>query len=167
MEDIIYRIEKEGFPEVDEETEGDFEEEGFPKFKWTASIKSVTLPAAEQIVESSEPGKAVATIGDLKLDAGAISQYLGIVSELIGQSIKEIKLTILWQSEGKEQHLDVTTHIVRLEGETVQPIPYTPGAKPKQMDLRGVKPGSKTRMDIAFPKNRMFDSLKMHFPFKR
>jgi len=44
MEEITTKLDKEGFPDMDESEEGDFEEEGFPHFHWKLEIRKLELP---------------------------------------------------------------------------------------------------------------------------
>ncbi len=47
MEQVEETLTKEGFPDMDDSEEGDFEEQGHPAFKWKLEINKVELPLAE------------------------------------------------------------------------------------------------------------------------
>lgn len=64
MEEIITKLDKEGFPDMDESEEGEFEQEGFPHFHWQLSIRKLELPvgaAFEQMAASMTGSKESST----------------------------------------------------------------------------------------------------------
>jgi len=44
MEELEWKLEKEGFPDSEQKEEGNFEEDGFPAFRWQLRISKVELP---------------------------------------------------------------------------------------------------------------------------
>jgi hypothetical protein len=60
MEEWEQKLEKEGFPDMDETEGDDFEDLGYPSFKWNLEIKKVELPvgaAFEQLLSSFGAGE--------------------------------------------------------------------------------------------------------------
>jgi general secretion pathway protein I len=47
MEETDELLAREGFPDMDDEDEGNFEELGYPSFKWQLAVRKVELPLAE------------------------------------------------------------------------------------------------------------------------
>ena len=47
MEETDELLTRDGFPDMDEEDEGNFEELGYPSFKWQLAVRKVELPLAE------------------------------------------------------------------------------------------------------------------------
>ena len=83
------------FPEEKSE-EGQFEEP-FDEFKWSMEIKRVELPAP------------------VTGQKGSIQDVVGQqLTKEISNTVRELKLTVLWTELGEEQQIDVVTHIVKM-----------------------------------------------------
>ena len=98
--DMQLAIEKDlttgGFPEEKTE-EGEFENP-FADFKWKSEIRKVELP--------------VPPLGE---EAGdATKQMMQMVSKQISDSVRELKLTIIWVEMEKERSFSVVTHIAKM-----------------------------------------------------
>jgi type II secretory pathway pseudopilin PulG len=85
MEEWEQKLEKDGFPDMDETESEDFEELGYPNFSWKLEIKKVELPvgaAFEQLLSSFGGGEdgeggAASMLGQLGGAEGLLSGQLG------------------------------------------------------------------------------------------
>ena len=91
MEEWEQKLQKEGFPDMDEEESDDFDELGYPSFGWSIQIKKIELPvgaAFEQLLssfgggEDGEGGGAASMLGQL---GGGMD---GMLSGQLGQLAK-------------------------------------------------------------------------------
>jgi prepilin-type N-terminal cleavage/methylation domain-containing protein len=93
--DLESKQKKGEFPEEKTE-EGDFEDP-FGAYRWKLTIKNVTLPAPVQGQE------------------GSVESMVGRqLTEEIAKTVREVRLDIVWEEMGKEQSINVVTHIVKL-----------------------------------------------------
>ena len=51
MEEVEETLFKEGFPDMDDSDEGDFEDMGYPSFKWDLEVRKVELPLGEAMTQ--------------------------------------------------------------------------------------------------------------------
>lgn len=83
------------FPDERSE-DGKFEEPN-DDYEWKMEIKRVELPAP------------------ISGDKGSIQDMVGKqLTKEISQTVRELKLTVLWKDRGEEQSIDIVTHIVKL-----------------------------------------------------
>ena len=99
MTDIEIELEKQKkkreFP--DERSEDDDFDEPFEDYKWKMDIRKIELPAP--------------TVGE----EGSMQQMIGKqLTKQISQTVRELKLTVMWDEGGEEQAVEVVTHIVKL-----------------------------------------------------
>jgi len=99
MTDIEIDLEKakiiREFPEERSE-EGDFDEP-YEDYRWKMEIRKIELPAP---VTGEE---------------GSIQEIVGRqLTREIGRTVRELKLSVVWDEAGEEQSIDVVTHIVKL-----------------------------------------------------
>lgn len=94
MEQVEQTLTKEGFPDMDESEEGDFEEQGHAAFKWTLEINKVELPLAEAFGQllgnmggDDEEGGAGGALGGL----GGLGGMGDLDSKLGGQLGDQLK----------------------------------------------------------------------------
>lgn len=88
-------LQKGEFPE--EKSEGGTFEEPFEEYQWKAEIRRIELPAPV----AGEKG----SIQDV------VAQQL---TKEISNTVRELKLTVLWTEMGEEQTIEVVTHIVKM-----------------------------------------------------
>jgi hypothetical protein len=94
MEEWEQKLEKDGFPDMDDEEGDDFEELGYPNFSWNIEINKVELPvgaAFEQLLSSFGGGEggegaggAASMLGQL---GGADSPLAGQLGQLAGSKL--------------------------------------------------------------------------------
>lgn len=131
MVDIEEHLYAEDWSEFDDRLEGDFDEEGFAGFTWTADIvkPNINLSAdqvasmlgqalgldADQMAGGEEGGGMFSMLG------GGIDQMLtgqlGQLTELMEQGVREVRLKIMWKDITGDSDLTVVTHVVKLPGQ--------------------------------------------------
>jgi general secretion pathway protein I len=132
MADLEQQLQTDGFPANDEEESGDFSEEGWPTYSWTAQILTprtedlsaeqllagfVGLPVESNadlnsIFSSLMPGAASSSMSAFApLLAPLQSQFAQMVQTLTKQ-IREIRLTIHWSHYGNQENFEVKTHVL-------------------------------------------------------
>lgn len=99
MADIQITLDKEGkkgdFP--DERSEDGKFEEPYEDFSWKMEIKKVELPAP------------------ITGEKGSVQEMVGRqLTKQISNTVRELKLTVVWKEKGEDQTLHVVTHIVKL-----------------------------------------------------
>jgi general secretion pathway protein I len=99
MTDIEIDLEKQKkkreFPDERSE-DGDFDEP-FDDYKWKMEIRKIELPAPP--------------VGE----EGSMQQMIGKqLTKEISKTVRELKLTVMWEEMGETQSIDVVTHIVKL-----------------------------------------------------
>ncbi|MBI4212426.1 MAG: prepilin-type N-terminal cleavage/methylation domain-containing protein [Deltaproteobacteria bacterium] len=92
-------LEKGEFPE-DTSGSGTFDPP-YEDYRWKYEISRVTLPAPPEGQEEGGGGNIETMIGKQ-------------LTEEISKSVRELKLTIVWEEDGKEDSIDVVTHVVKL-----------------------------------------------------
>lgn len=123
MYDIEADLLKDGFPELDDETDGAFDEQGWPNIKWKAVVEKIELPNLNAMSaidgEEGEGGDrsgadsgGVAGLGGSSADGGGfdaaagmgmLGPYYGTLKEVLEVSIRKVTLTLEW-SVGNEDH---------------------------------------------------------------
>lgn len=131
--DVESKLQSEGFPADDETEEGDFDEEGFPSYKWKAEI---IRPKTEDIStdallsmfgmggdsdSANNPlasamgagGQAAAAQGGQML-AGVMQTQLQTMMTQLGQTLREVRVTVYWPDGKQMDQFTVVTHVVSL-----------------------------------------------------
>ncbi len=146
MTDLEQKLFDDGFPIDDEEESGDFDEEGWPSFKWRARIlapdtsnldpmqvMSAVLGVPMGFGEGGDSSDPMSMIGGLfgggakgddgSQSAGGMAGMLGGAAGLaqgqfqqmvtqIGQSVREVQLTVYWKDGNQVESIDLVTHVV-------------------------------------------------------
>ncbi len=123
MFDLEEELRIKGFPDFDEQMDGDFDAEGHSDYKWVAQIIKIKLPQysapediasmAQQNRDSNSLGISPATISP---EMSAAMAGLPMFIKQIEDAIREVKVTVIWLEQEKEQSLTVTTHFVNIPG---------------------------------------------------
>ncbi|GAB4290913.1 MAG: hypothetical protein Kow0090_04190 [Myxococcota bacterium] len=148
MIEVQVEIFEKGFSAFEEKLEGNFEELGYPNFRWEAEVKKPTLAVdllslglgslfgGGEAVAGGEGGDLLGGLfGESNL--GEIGSELGIAPEsgmsgLMGgyfeshireieEAIRFVKLTIYWTEGRREKSFSVATHIVNMPGSSPRP----------------------------------------------
>lgn len=123
MYDIEEKLLKDGFGELDIEDEGDFDEEGWPEYKWSYKVEKVELPNAGALGalqgEEGEEGSDSAgdPLGGLLGMGGGDASALGgasfitgqfeMISQILEASIRKVTLTLEWKALVSDEELVV------------------------------------------------------------
>ncbi len=96
-----------GFSEVEGEDEGDFSEEGFPRYKWYAAVERVKLPpSATQQVEQAASKKITST-NPMEILSGFMGNYMSMLMEPIRvaleESVRRVTVKITWSEPGRPE----------------------------------------------------------------
>lgn len=116
----------EGFQDTAETMEGDFRDEGHPRFSWKAVVEKVELPGVGQLGQAGAGGDADGGKGSALQDriagflgvtdatqaAGAsilMSQF-DVIKGVLESSIRKVTLTVKWKIGHDEEHLVVAAY---------------------------------------------------------
>jgi prepilin-type N-terminal cleavage/methylation domain-containing protein len=127
MYDLEADLVKNGFADSPETENGDFTEEGQPKFKWEATFEKVELPASDALSsDATKPGQPLGS-GDSKtatdskdtdalmnlaggsssgaLGASMVQMYLPLIGPIISDAIRKVTLTVKWKVGDTEESI--------------------------------------------------------------
>lgn len=128
MYDLEEELLQEGFQELDQEVDGDFEEEGWPTITWEAQIVKIELPnltamqnlgadgeegaEGEDAASASPLGGMLGMAGGLGGEdggagAGFIQSQFEIFRNVLEESIRKVTLTVRWPAGGEVDELVV------------------------------------------------------------
>ncbi len=111
MIDVEEKLIEEGFSDFAEEDTGDFEEEGWPEFRWRMEMTKVRMP-----VPSSMPGSGDGSGSAQNAQANnALAAGSSFLTDLIANSMRECNVEVLWDEGGEEQVLKVSTHYINTQ----------------------------------------------------
>ncbi len=116
---------KDGFSQFEEaEYEGDFDEEGFPEWKWKIKVNKVELQLPTNIGGADEHAGQNAAMA-------SFSGYASIITDIIKNTAREVKLIVYIEDEsGFRDAMSVTTHLVDWSGSAM--LGGSSGAAPTQ-----------------------------------
>lgn len=127
MLDIEEDLLHEGFQEMVETLEGDFDEEGYPKFTWEAAIEKVELPEAGDLAagaqQTGEPGAEgdsplagfmpmTGTSQDATAMAGTgqVLAMFPLFKPVLEQAIRKVTLTVKWKVGAQNEQMVVVCY---------------------------------------------------------
>ncbi len=122
-EELLFK----GFQETAEEIEGDFTDEGFPRYTWKATIEKVELPPMAKLqagqqgegggdgaggVGSGITGLMGAGGGNATAAAGsaALAGQFEMVSQILEQAIRKVTLTLTWKAGRHTETLTIVCY---------------------------------------------------------
>jgi general secretion pathway protein I len=131
-----------GFATSDESDDGTFEDEGHPEFKWRLEItaprgtidadglmRSLTGTDLQGLLSSSP--EAAQQLGGAQASGGAqplaqlgpltalLQPTMSRLAENVKRGLREVRLTVSWQENGRDESFEVRTHMLVLAaGET-------------------------------------------------
>lgn len=103
MVDIEQELTEKGFSDFEEQLDGNFEEEGWPRFRWTAVVSKVKIP-----LPGSMPGE------EDNPYAGMMSGYASLITDLISNALRECIVTVEWDEGGETQQVALATHFIEI-----------------------------------------------------
>jgi general secretion pathway protein I len=156
----MYEIENtllhDGFQDLDQNLEGDFTEQGWPKIHWEAAIEKVEIPGLEGMKamqggngEASADGQAEGAQGgsgmigqllsmggmggggegaeDTSADASLISSQFEMFRQVLEASIRKVTLTLTWKVGHEDQQMVVVCYFTD-PGAITEVLPGAGGA---------------------------------------
>lgn len=96
-----------GFSEVEGTDEGDFAEEGFPRYKWSAAVERIKLPA--NVTQQAEKATAqkVNSTNPMDVLSGFMGSFMTMLMEPIRvaleESVRRVTVKIKWNEPGRPE----------------------------------------------------------------
>jgi general secretion pathway protein I len=139
MYEIEDQLLREGFQDLDQELEGDFQEQGWPQIHWEAAIEKVEIPGMEGMKamqggtgegeggegEAQGAGGMIGSIlsmggmgglggggegEDTSVDAAMISSQFEMFRQVLEASIRKVTLTLTWKVGHEDQQMVVVCY---------------------------------------------------------
>jgi general secretion pathway protein I len=145
MLDIEEDLYHNGFQDTDQTSNGDFSDDGQPKFKWEALVEKVQLPAGGAAAGAGTPGQPPkAAVDPLAagnqeallglaggsttgaLGASLVQLYFPLVEPILENAIRKVTLTVTWKIGSDQESLKVIcffTDTKAIPGGPQQPPP--------------------------------------------
>lgn len=180
MTDLEQQLYDDGFPADDDEESGDFSEEGWPQFKWRARILAprtqnvspdqflsalFNVPGGMSGLTSmfgggGEEGQPAAggpdqnPLSALGPMAGLAQTQFTQMIEQIGQTVREVHLTVAWQDGSQTETIDLVTHVVSLgQGSDRNSQGTTTGNGPNGAQVPGARGRPGPNGELGLPSN--------------
>jgi general secretion pathway protein I len=128
MLDLEAELYKEGFSEFAEEQNGDFGDEGFPRYAWEARIEKVTLPSlgdvqtavgdATKKATEAKTGQTQPQDSSKPSNGAGASALMGqfeVISKLMETALRKITLTVTWRAGNRDESLTVVCYFADLK----------------------------------------------------
>lgn len=130
--DIEDELFEKGFSEFEKEMSGGFEDKGFKRFSWRATVDKVELPTNEEVQNmvtkanearqaisgqapsssSSKPSDpAAGAAGGMGAGAGMLSSQFQTIKEVLEQGIRRVTLRVEWYEGRKVQSVVVSYYV--------------------------------------------------------
>lgn len=110
-----YDLVKKGFSLGDFGSDGTFEEEGFKDYKWECHGLRFNMPppssdaiAKAMKVQSQGPSQQ----GGMDMGANMLAPFFSLISNTLGDSIRELVLIVRWTEQGVDEDLKIVTHVI-------------------------------------------------------
>lgn len=108
---------KNGFSVGDYNKNGTFENEAFEDFTWECfSYRyDVPLPSAEMLAEGTKAQKSMMSgggLGGAGMTSAIMAPFMQIISNTLGDSVRELVIIIRWNDGSGEESLRVVTHLI-------------------------------------------------------
>ena len=109
MLDLEEQLLQKGFQDTAETLDGNFADEGLPKFRWEATVEKVQIPDVGQAQDKAAAPGSATTPGagalpplanfDPKAMGGAaiLSSQFGIIKGVLENAIRKVTLTVRWE----------------------------------------------------------------------
>jgi prepilin-type N-terminal cleavage/methylation domain-containing protein len=114
MYDLEAELTKDGFQELDQSSEGDFSDEGWPKYTWEASVEKVELPNLTALDEAqggeAETEDSAAGAGAFLGGMDSIATFYEPLTQILEVAIRKVTLTVHWTTGAEEQDLVVVCY---------------------------------------------------------
>lgn len=129
--ELEHHYKTEGFGSFDEEEDGDFGDEGYPKFKWTVKLEKIEadegvleeitsqLPQDPEAIKEQMTASgpfAGADLGGLNFNPSMIFQGLPMFLEQLGEKVRRVSFKVEWPEGRKgKRSMSVNTFFVLFE----------------------------------------------------
>lgn len=114
--DVQQKLQEDGFGDFMKILDGDFEEEGFPDFRWVARVRKVEVPtpptgsgvegAATGATGNAAPGMSLAMLGPMFQNVG----------QVLENAVREIDLRVMWKDGVYDRDIRIVTHVIDKQG---------------------------------------------------
>ena len=131
MVQVQAQFERKGFRDFDENDEGTFETEGHPEVRWKLDVRrpSVEL-GGDQVLAALTGGKTLQELLPSPEQAPQLGPFMGMIQaqlqptlaqigEQLKKSVRQVRLTVSWQSGAAVESFDVVTHLVVMQPEEI------------------------------------------------
>lgn len=105
-------ISKDSMPDEQKNDEGAFDPP-FDRYRWKLEVRKIGLPSFDPQTGSSGNVDPNAPVQE-KIPPGVERAVFQVISKKLEESVREIRLTILWDDLEEERTFVVTTHLARL-----------------------------------------------------
>jgi general secretion pathway protein I len=129
-EDLLFK----GFQDTSEDEDGDFSDEGFPRFSWKAKIEKIELPPLQQLQQgqgaaaasknadgtsTGAPGSGLTSLMGTGAGGGSASSAQGasalsgsfdMVSKILESAIRKVTLTVSWKAGNRDETLVIVCY---------------------------------------------------------
>lgn len=97
--------------------EGDFNDLGFADYKWECHAPRFNMrtPSASQLESKAKEKAPSAAKEGMGATSSAMSPVLSMITDSLGNSVRELVIIVRWTSNGVEDEVRVVTHIVDLQ----------------------------------------------------
>jgi general secretion pathway protein I len=124
MLDLEQELRKDGFGDGDKVIDGDFGEEGYAEYKYTAVLRKIEIPVGK--LQDGQAPDIMAMLGGggageqgggsgeatSAPNMGMLGPVFQIASDVVGNSVRELTLVVTLPEGGRLADLKVTTHVV-------------------------------------------------------
>ena len=131
MVQVQAQFERKGFRDFDENDEGTFEAEGHPEVRWKLDVRrpSVEL-GGDQVLAALTGGKTLKDLMPSPDQAPALAPFQALIQssmqtmlvtigEKLKKSVRQVRLTVSWQSGAAVESFDVVTYLVVMQPEEI------------------------------------------------
>lgn len=114
--DCKFDLLKKGFAIGDYESDGNFEEEGQKDYRWECHGVRFNMPppspdAINKAMKLQMKGPESPGAG-MDMSANMLAPFFGLISNTLGDSIRELVLIVRWKEGDIDEDLKIVTHVV-------------------------------------------------------
>ncbi len=129
-------------------SEGDFESLGYENFKWECHAPKFNMkpPSASQVEENIKGVAKEQAKKDIGGSASVSAPFIGMITDALGDSVRELSVIIRWTDNAIEDEMRVVTHVIDLQAMSNLSRMLDQGAKTLEKNMPGKKeekPGEK------------------------
>ncbi|MCA9507322.1 MAG: prepilin-type N-terminal cleavage/methylation domain-containing protein [Myxococcales bacterium] len=96
--------------------EGDYQEQGFDEYKWECHAPRFNMrpPSASQVESRAKANAPKGLKDEMSTTSSAMSPMISLITESLGNSVRELVVVIRWKNNGIDDEVRVVTHVVDL-----------------------------------------------------